>query len=295
MSECYIDGEAAKLFEHSSLDRSARPSSLLSKRAASVVAGAAGIAMILSSCTAAESEQETAEPINETTYSVTYEVLPNAYQFGGAQGTGTTVTEQLGGKIEELEFNFSLDPEIIQLSPHIPAPVEGKYIDPQAIVNHWWGFDGGGDINKLVDALANNKSCGNAGCSVQYAVTKYGVIYRMMQSPTVFALHAPGGNETGIGIEIEGFGETGWFDPSSPDFNKVQFEAVVSLNAEIADDLDMSLEKSLECDNIKGIVGHHELDHCRVSGSKPDPGDAYILAITENVSDILNIPSGPAD
>ncbi len=180
------------------------------------------------------------------------------------------------------KLSFNTEPTIIQLNPALPASKKSERLDPKGITLHWWDFSSGGDIEKLREVLAENKSCGKSGCSVQYAVTKDGTIYRMMEDPMEYAYHARGGNPTTFGIEIEGESED--FALSGDNFNKNVFESVVSLSAELVDDFDLQVRGEVLCNDVTGIHGHHEYNKCTDTPKpKEDPGDEYTNAVIRAV------------
>lgn len=185
-------------------------------------------------------------------------------------------------------LTFSDDPTILQVAEPLQSSDESKKLDPKGVTLHWWSFDSGGDIEGLREALAGNKSCGDQGCAVQYAVTKDGSIYRMMESPTEYASHAKGANNTTFGIEIEGKAKD--FEIYGPNFNRAKFEAVVSLTRELVNDFDLPIKGEAKCQDVSGIHGHHEYNHCGDGkGTKTDVGDEYTAAVINAVESMSPI------
>lgn len=181
-------------------------------------------------------------------------------------------------------LRFTDKPHIVKLT-HPLADVVNKQngrttIDPKGITLHWWSLDSGGNIQGLVGALRTNRACGNKGCSVQFGITKNGVIYQMMRSPNSFAQHAHGANNTTIGIEIEGSNKD-FAPPGHKGFDQKRFVAAVSLVTMLMKEYKIPLNGKVTCDNVVGVHGHHEYNKC--GNDKDDTGPAYTKAVKDAV------------
>jgi hypothetical protein len=184
------------------------------------------------------------------------------------------------------KLHFDTTPKINRLANPLPNPKGDRQIDPQGITLHWWSYNGGGRIESLAEGLRKNKGCGSkAGCTVQYGITSDGEIYQMMESPTEYAQHASGANETSIGIEIEGKPED--FALKGSAFDQDKYEAVVSLTKYLVDKYDIPLNGPTTCKHAKGIHGHDEFNHCRNNGTtKEDVGPAYTASVKKHVASL---------
>lgn len=191
-------------------------------------------------------------------------------------------------------YHYDQDPTIIQYTPAMPSPEPDRRVNLMGVTLHWWEFDANGDIDTFARGIRSNESCGPKGCTSQYAITKYGEIYRMMNSPLDYAYHAGRpANITTVGIEIEGVPEN--FDINNPNFNAEAFIAAVELTAEITDDFNLRIDGPIDCGDddvgrvdgsVIGIHGHHEYEICLPQG-KTDPGDWYVDAIKDQVRQVV--------
>ncbi len=189
--------------------------------------------------------------------------------FGGGDSSPSPVATPV-------DTNFS----IVKLSPPLSTP--GGQITPKGITLHWWGSDSGGQgIQFLVNALRGNTSCGAGGCSVQIGITDDGKVYQMTNSLTDLTSHAIGGNQTTIGIEIEGgpadFGSAGV--TKYPD----KFNAVVATVKYLVSKYNIPLDGAVVCGDVSGIHPHKAYNDCPGALHKDDIDDAYFNAVMQKV------------
>ncbi len=151
---------------------------------------------------------------------------------------------------------------------------DGGSINPKGITLHWWGGEFGRGIKPLADILRQR------GLSVQFGITSDGEVYQLTPRATDRASHATGGNSTTFGIEIEG---------APADFGKAgiekypeKFEAVVALVQHLKDKYNIPVKKTIDCDNISGIVAHKDLNKCSNTG-KPDIDDYYFNEVIKRL------------
>ncbi len=199
---------------------------------------------------------------------------PNATQ--ACTDIGFSASDSSSSTTTPIDANFSM----IKLSPPLATP--GGQITPKGITLHWWGSDSGGQgIQYLVNALRNNDSCGVGGCSVQIGITDDGKVYQMTNSLTDLTYHAIGGNQTTIGVEIEGgpsdFGSAGV--AKYPD----KFNAVVATIKYLVSKYNISLDGAVVCGDVSGVHPHKAYNDCPGALHKDDIDDAYFNAVMQKV------------
>jgi lysophospholipase L1-like esterase len=171
--------------------------------------------------------------------------------------------------------------KIIKLKNPLPGP--GGQIIPKGVTLHWWGSGSGGrGIDALVSFLRGNSSCGSSGCSVQLGITADGKVYQLTKNLTDLAWHATGGNQTTIGIEIEGgpadFGKAGI--TKYPE----KFNAVVATVNYLVKKYNMPIPGKVVCDDVSGVHPHKAYNSCPGASTKQDIDDDYFNAVMQKVS-----------
>ncbi len=184
-----------------------------------------------------------------------------------------------------------------QVPDGIPS---ARTIRPTAIVLHWWGYNAGGDIRSLVDALRGqtgyydpnitkaqydlNVAHGVNGHSlgVQVGITHGGGTFQLTPQLDSYAAHAACANDWSVGIEIEGAG------PSDLYGDAAQFEAVVTATADLMHRFGIPLDGGLAADGRSGVGvhSHKEVDvNCKFAdgvyagAGKIDVNDEYLAFV----------------
>ncbi|OGL35966.1 hypothetical protein A3F65_02595 [Candidatus Saccharibacteria bacterium RIFCSPHIGHO2_12_FULL_47_16b] len=166
------------------------------------------------------------------------------------------------------------DSTMIKLSP--PLTTSGDKITPKGITLHWWGGSSGGQgISNLVGTLKSR------GLSVQIGITADGKVYQMTNDLLDYTSHATGGNNTTIGIEIEG---------GPADFNRdgitkypQKFAAVVATVKYLVAKYNIPLEGQTTCGDVIGIHPHKDYNSCPGAEFKTDVDDEYFNAVMQAV------------
>jgi len=162
---------------------------------------------------------------------------------------------------------------------NLPWIDQKEHIRPTAIVLHWWQVPSRlSSIRWFLSALKRK------GLSVQFAVTKDGKIYQLVNSPDVKCAHARCANDSAIGIEIQGFGA------KELDRQKEQFNAVAELVAKLCKDYKINPEFRVSNTSQQaifyGVTSHKEVDkYClaRRFWPKRDVHDGYVQRIIESL------------
>lgn len=169
-----------------------------------------------------------------------------------------------------------------------------KKIKPTAVLLHWWGNDGSGGIDGLVNGLnsvpttfdpslkSTDKHPENGHTSVQVGVDLNGKAYQLTPTLDTFARHGTCANDWTVGVEIAGS------KPGSGSYigdNEKQFKGVVAVVRELMATYDIPA-KSVVGPNARsgsGIVSHHTVDaKCtwkdgvRFGSGKTDVGQEYL-------------------
>lgn len=171
----------------------------------------------------------------------------------------------------EADPNFKLK----KLNPPLPGARSGGDIDPKGITLHWWGSQGGGGIDPLVNIFKSN------GLSVQVGITSDGEAYQLTKSLLTKTSHAIGGNSTTIGIEIEGGPKE--FGKAGIEKYPKKFDAVVKTVQYLKDKYNIPVKKNATCNNASGILQHSDFNKCPGAVQKDDIDDYYYNEVIKRV------------
>lgn len=169
---------------------------------------------------------------------------------------------------------------------HYGMRVDNLDFTPRMIVLHWTAIESlEGTFNTFDrETLAGRDDIAGAGdvnVSIQFVVDKDGSIYRL-QPETWMARHVIGLNHVSIGVENIGTGSR-----TSDTLTDEQIEANVELVRYLA----------AKYPTIEYVIGHHEYQQFDghplwaeldegYRTSKIDPGDRFMTAVREGVSDL---------
>ena len=119
------------------------------------------------------------------------------------------------------------------------------------------------------------------GLSVQLGITADGKIYQLTSSLTDYASHATGGNQTTIGIEIEGGPED--FGKAGMEKFPQKFNAVVATVKYLLSQFNMPIEGQVICGDVSGIHPHKAYNSCPGAVGKSDIDDFYFNEVIKRI------------
>ena len=185
-----------------------------------------------------------------------------------------------------------------------PGVSSDHLIQPTAIVLHWWGYDGGNDIQSLVNGLVGqvgyydqsitkaqyeaNVASGQHGhtLGVQVGILDDGTVYQLTPRLNSYAAHAACANPWAIGIEIEASG------PTDLRAHSAQFQSVVDTVADLMARFHIPLDGPLAADGRSGsgVHSHKEIDvNCTFADGayagqgKSDVDDGYLAMVKDDL------------
>lgn len=192
----------------------------------------------------------------------------------GAVGTNAGFSDCVG-------LSISLDPNFTMTRLIPPLTTPGGKITPKGITLHWWGSGSNGQgINALVSYLHSNSSCPESACSVQVGITADGKVYQMTNDLLDLTYHATGGNQTTIGIEIEGGPDD--FKQAGVTKYPQKFAAVVATVKYLVAKYNIPLDGQVVCGDVVGIHPHKAYNSC-TTRAKEDIDDDYFNAVMQAV------------
>lgn len=199
---------------------------------------------------------------------------------GDEESCGNIGISSNASGVDEEQIAADSNFTITKIANPLPA-IRNEKITPKGVTLHWWGGNSGGrGIDTLIDGLRGNTTC-PGGCSVQLGITSDGRVYQLTNDLLDLTWHAPGGNQTTIGIEIEGGPDE--FGSEGIEKYPQKFEAVVATVKYLVKRYDMQLDGPIICGDTSGIHPHKAFNGCPPAGGKTDIDDEYFNAVMRRV------------